>query len=132
MRCHNHNQDGISLIEVIISMFMVVVLFVLYMAALNMVATLKKVANEDIAYHIANKQMEALREIPFATLQGTTGTISDPQLSKLPSASGTYAASKYAPMSGMVEIVVTVNWTDAAGGKQVVLQTLAGNGGINP
>ena len=118
------------MIEVLIAMFLIVVLFVLYLAALNTVAIVKKDTYEDTAYHIANKQMESLREVSFATLSGS-GAISDSQLSKIPSGSGSYTITNVSGMTGMKEIVVTVNWNDGSA-KKVVLKTLAGNGGLNP
>lgn len=125
------NQDGLSLIEVIVSMFLIVALFVLYLSALNTVLILKKTNTEDIAYHIANKQMEALREIPIASLPAA-GSITDSQLTLITAGTGSYAVNNYASMAGMKEIVVTVGWTEGSLNKQVVIRTLAGTGGINP
>lgn len=124
-------QEGLSLIEVIIAMFLIVVLFITYLAALNTVALVRKNTYEDIAYHIANKQMEALREVPFASLTNTSSSISDPMLSSLPSGSGTYTVANYASYTGLKEITVDVSWNDGKA-KQVEVKTLAGSGGINP
>lgn len=123
-------QSGITLIEVMISMFFVVAIFVLFLAAMNTVALTKKLNYEDIAYHIANKQMETLRETAFTSLPAS-GSISDPLLSKLPSGSGSYTTTNYSAYSGMKEITVTVNW-NVGGAKKIVIKTLAGSGGINP
>ena len=123
-------HEGFSLIEVILSMFMVVVLFLLYVSALNLVALLKKVKMEDIAYHIANKQLETLRETPFASLPAS-GTITDTDLSTIPQGSGSYTVAAYAPLNKMKEITVTVNWNDGSS-KNITIKSLAGTGGINP
>jgi prepilin-type N-terminal cleavage/methylation domain-containing protein len=127
---NNRSQLGMSLIEVIITMFMISVLLVLYTAALNTVAVTKKLRYENLAYHIASKQMEELRAMPFASLSGS-GTISDPMVSQLPSGSALYTVSGYPSFFGMQEIIVTVNWNDGQA-KQFILKTLAGSGGINP
>ena len=119
-----------SLIEVVISMFMIAVLFVFYTAALNTVALSKKLRFENLAYHVANKQMEVLRDTAFSSLP-SSGTISDSQLSQIPSGAGSYTISSYPGYGGMKEIVVTVIWNDGIA-KSVVLRTLAGSGGINP
>jgi hypothetical protein len=119
-----------SLIEVIVSMFMITVLLVLYTSALNTVALTRKQTYADMAYHAANKQMESLRDMPNSALP-PSGNISDPLLSQLPSGSGSYTVSNYPGFGGMKEIVVTINWNDGQS-KFVVLRTLSGNGGLNP
>lgn len=120
-----------TVIEVLISMFIIFLLVVLYAAALNTVALTKKTNYEDVAYHVANKQMEALRSTSFSSLANTSTSISDPLLSTIPSGAGTYAIADYGPMSGLKELTVTVTWNDGIA-KSVVLQTLSGNGGLNP
>jgi prepilin-type N-terminal cleavage/methylation domain-containing protein len=126
----HRQQSGMSLIEVIISMGMLAVLLILYASALNIVAHTKKLRYENLAYHVASKQMEELRSTAFASLPAS-GTISDAMLLQIPSGSGNYMTADYAPYSGMKEITVTVNWNDGKA-KQLVLKTLAGTGGINP
>ena len=125
------NQKGLSLIEVIISMFLIFVLFVLYLAAMNVVALTKKTNYENIASHIASEQMEILRETPFDELPDS-GTISNTLLSKIPSGAGSFTVADDRYKTGMKEIKVTVTWNDNSGSKQVTIQTLAGTGGINP
>lgn len=129
-RTRNKKQDGATLIEVAISMFMVFVLFVLYLAALNSVLIVKKTSYENIAYHIANKQMESLRALTYDALP-SSGTIVDSQFSQIPSGAGSFVVSNHASMTGMKELVVTVTWSDN-GSKQVILRSLAGTGGLNP
>lgn len=124
------SENGMSLIEVVVSMFMITVLFIFYAAALNTVALTKKNTFENIAYHIANKQMEALRGTPYASLPAS-GTISDALLAQIPSGSGNFTVGNYSGYSGMKEIIVTVSWNDQTA-RQVVLRSLAGSGGLNP
>ncbi len=119
-----------SLIEVLISMFLLTVLVALYGAALNTLALTGKLRNENLAYNVASRQIETLRETPFASLSGS-GTISDPLLSSIPSGSGSYAVVDHSTFTGMKEITVTVNWNDGQS-RTVQIKTLAGSGGINP
>lgn len=123
-------QSGMSLIEVIVTMFMISVLLVLYISALNIVATTKKLRFEDMAYHVASKQMEELRGMTLSSLPGS-GTIIDAMLSQIPSGAGSYTVSNYPGFAGVKEMVVTVTWNDGQA-KNYVLRTLAGTGGINP
>lgn len=126
----NKNQNGYSLIEVIICLFMIGVIFVLYASALNIVAITRKLRHENLAYHIANKQMEYLRGFGYEDLPAS-GVIADPMLAEIPSGAGNFSVDDYPGHSYMKEIVVTVTWTDPVS-KQVVLKTLSGLGGINP
>ncbi len=127
---NSKSQKGFTLIEVLVSMLFLGCIFVLYSAALNTVLLSKKLKNENTAYHIANKQMEDLRSTALASLP-SSGVISDPQLSDIPSGAGSFTVANYASFSGMKEIVVTVTWNDGSS-RQVVIRSLAGSGGINP
>jgi Tfp pilus assembly protein PilV len=126
----DHYQSGMTLIEVVISMFMLMVLVVFYVSALNTVALTRKQTYEDIAYHAANKQMEVLRGTAFGSLS-SSGNISDALLAQIPSGSGNFTVSDYPGYAGMKEMVVTVTWNDGLA-RSVALKTLAGSGGINP
>jgi hypothetical protein len=127
---HNKNQVGISLIEVVVSIFMIFVLVVFYASALNTVALNRKLRYENLAYHIANKQMETLRNTSYNSLP-PNGVIVDTQLSQIPSGAGSFTVTDYPGYSGVKEIVVTVTWNDGIN-KQTELKTLAGLAGINP
>lgn len=123
-------KNGFTLVEVIVSMFIILILFDLLVIEINALKVSQKQRYENIAYHIANKKMESLRGTSFAGLP-SSGNISDTQLTLIPSGAGTYAISDYAGYSGLKEFVVTVTWNDGAN-KSVVLKTLAGLGGLNP
>ena len=118
-----------SLVEVITSLFMISVLLVLYASALSTVAMTRKLRHENVAYHIAAKQMEALRNTGYSSLPAT-GSITDVLLAKIPSGTGSYTTAAYPGYMGMKEIIVTVTWVDPIA-KSVILKTLAGTGGIN-
>ena len=124
-------QCGLSLIEVLISMGMLLALFALYTAALNTMTATKSLRYENLAYHAANKKMEELRGTAFSSLP-SSGTISDSMLSQIPSGAGTFTIADYPSYNGLKEITVIVTWTERNIGKQFQLKTLAGSGGINP
>jgi hypothetical protein len=105
-------------------------LLAFYVSALNVVALTKKLRYENLAYHVANKQMESLRNIAVASLP-SSGTISDSLLSQIPSGAGNFTVANYPGFGGTKEIVVTVTWNDGIS-KQVVVRSVAGSGGINP
>ena len=124
-------QRGMSLIEVMISMGILVALFALYTAALNTMTATKSLRYENLAYHAANKKMEELRGTAFSLLP-SSGTISDSMLSQIPAGAGNFTVANYASYSGMKEITVTVTWAERGINKQFQIKTLAGSGGINP
>ncbi len=124
-----NSQKGFSLVEIIVGLSLVLVLFAMAMIQVSMLGISKKQRYEDIAYHVANKQMEDLRATPFASL-AASGTISDSQLSQIPSGAGNYTVTDYSGYSGMKKIVVTVTWNDGVA-ESTALQTLVTSGLIN-
>ncbi len=122
-------QSGMSLIEVLVSIAMIGGLIVLYAAAFNVAALTKKMRNENLAYHIASKKMEELRQTPYASLPSSS-PFSDTELSSLPSSSANFSVGNFGTYTGMKELVVTVNWNDGLP-RSVVIRSLAGTGGIN-
>lgn len=124
------NQQGISIIEVIVVIFLVAILFTLIFLEVAALNTSRKQRYENIAYHSANKKMEALRATAVDSLPAS-GSISDSQLSQIPFGSGSFTVANYTGYTGIKEITVTVTWNDGSN-KSVVIKTLAGSGGINP
>jgi prepilin-type N-terminal cleavage/methylation domain-containing protein len=126
-----HNkQSGMTLIEVLVSMAMLGALVVLYAAVFNISVFTKGMKKENIAYHIASKKMEELRNTPYGSLP-TSATFSDTQLSQLPASSASFTINNYGSYSGLKEIVVAVNWNDGKA-RNISVKTLVGTGGINP
>ena len=122
-------QEGFSLVEIIMSMFIISVLFILAIIVASVLPIITKQSNENIAYHIAVKQMEELRATDFDSLPAS-GTITDPLLDDIPEGSGSFSVSDYPGHDGVKEIIVTINWDDGIL-QSAVVKTLAVNGGIN-
>ncbi|MGE5298129.1 MAG: type IV pilus modification PilV family protein [Acidobacteriaceae bacterium] len=123
-------QEGTSLIEVLILLFLIASMLVLYGAAVNTLTMSKRLRNENYAYHIANKQMEELREQNVTALPAS-GTITDPMLANIPSSSGDFTVTNHGVFTGLKELTVTVSWNDGRA-RQIQLKSVAGSGGINP
>jgi len=121
------NQKGFSIIEILITLFIIGVMMVLYYAALNSAALSKKLKNENLAYHSANKKMEELRGTPYDSLP-PSGNFTDTSFS---TGSGTFEVNSVAGFTGLKEIVVTVSWNDGIA-KSVVIKSYSGSGGLNP
>lgn len=123
------NQLGMSLVEMIISMFLVLILFVFLVMEVSTLAVSKGQRYENVAYHVANKQMENLRSTSFASLPAS-GTIFDSLLDEIPSGNGSFTVIDHPGYAGLKELVITVSWNHGIS-KSVVLRTLAGSGGFN-
>ena len=122
-------QEGMSLVEIIISIFLIMILFSLLIMEVATLSISKGQKYENIAYHVANKQMEDLRQTALSEIP-SSGTISSSLLAEIPSGSGTFWVDDYPGHSGVKEVVVTVTWS-YNGQKSVVLTTLMGSGGFN-
>jgi hypothetical protein len=109
---------------------MITVLLIVYASALQVSTITKKLRYENLAYHVANKQMETLRSTSFDSLPAS-GSISDSMLSQIPQGAGSFTISDSGTYSGLKELTVTVTWNDGIA-KQVDIYSLAGSGGINP
>lgn len=119
-----------TIIEVLVSLFIIGGLIVLYAASFNMIALTKTLKNENLAYHIASKKIEDLRNTTYASLP-PSGTFTETDLNQLPSSSANFTISNYSTYNGMKEIVVNVNWNDGKA-RSVTVRTVVGTGGINP
>ncbi len=124
-------QRGSSLIEMIVVILIVLILFDLAILEAQSLILVRKQQYEDIAYHIANKEMESLRATSFDSLTNSSGSISDTQLNLIPSGSGTFTIADYSGYSDLKQLIVTVTWNDGSS-KSVTLNTLALKGGLNP
>jgi prepilin-type N-terminal cleavage/methylation domain-containing protein len=125
-----NKQSGMTLIEVLVSIFMVGALIVLYSAAFNVLIFTKRMRNENVAYHIASKQMEEIRSTTYASLPASN-SFNDPLLAQLPSGTANFTVINYVGYNGVKEVVVTVGWNDGRA-RTTQLRSLFGTGGINP
>jgi prepilin-type N-terminal cleavage/methylation domain-containing protein len=125
-----HDQSGMTMIELLVSLGMVGMLLVLFAASFNIVVLTKKVRNENIAYHVANKRMETLRSVPFASLPTSAGFF-DSSLNDVPNSSASYVIQDYPSFSGVKEMIVTVQWNDGRA-RSVVLRSVTSASGIQP
>lgn len=123
-------QKGFSLIEVVISLFILGVIILVYAASANTVTINQRAKNKQLAVRIAASEIETLRATPYASFP-TSYNLSNTMLANLPGgASGTVDITDYNEMTK--QAVVTVTWTDA--GKfetsNYSLTTLVTQGGL--
>lgn len=119
---------GLTAIEVIFSIFLISIGLIVYASSMNLVRVARSTKNNNIAYHAAVMQMEILRNTQFGSLP-PSGSFSDPSLSLLPSGQGKIVAVDV--HNGLKQITVTVSWQELGLPKQVNLNTLIYEKGIN-
>lgn len=117
------SQDGFSLIEVVITLFVIGVILVIYQAALNTVFLVRNSHNQEIALRVANNKIEELRAGGYAALPGN-GAFTDAQLSGLPGSSAIMTFSDFNSSTKQVDITIQWQETGADSVKSLSLTTL--------
>lgn len=119
-----NSARGFSLIEVIVSIFIVGVILLMVQAVARSSVLVRTSKNQGIALAIARNELEGLRAGGYATLP-SSGSFSDGLLSALPSAATTtLAVSAYNAKTA--QVTVSVVWRDpgSAASSTVSLSTL--------
>lgn len=102
---------GFSLVEVVVSIFIIGVLLILLQAIFRSSTMVKTAKNQSVALSIAKNEIEALRAGGYATLPAS-GSFPDSLLSTIPVATTTLIVSPYNAKTKLV--TVNVLWQDSA------------------
>lgn len=112
---------GFSLIEVVVSIFVIGVSVVLSANLLHAVPLSRQAKNQDIALKVAVNKLEEIRAAGYENLPAS-GPFSDPLLTALVSGAGIVEISTYNARTEEVE--VTVEWNQAGATSTITLSTL--------
>lgn len=125
----SRGYNGYSLVEIIVSLGIVAVFFVLFQAAAGTTIINRNVKHQDIALRIAQTKIDALQALPYASLPASSA-FSDPLLASLPAGSAVVSMADF--NAKMKQATVTVYWQEPGGNTthDVTLVTLIGEGGI--
>ena len=123
-----NKNSGLTTIEAIFAILIVVVGLVVYASSLNLVRSIKSTRYQDIAYHIASKQMEILRNTDFSSLPASAAT-TDPRLQLLPSGSGYLTVTDI--NSDLKHVNASVSWLELGNTKSVNMDTYIYLNGLN-
>lgn len=128
---HDSLEKGFSLIETIIALGLVLATIFIFSSALSALPLTKSVRNQNVAYHIAAKRVEELRNTPFASLPASGGNFTDLGLANLASSTANFTIGNYESSTQIKQVTVTVTWWEQAVAKNVILETLISNSGLN-
>lgn len=117
-----------TLVEVIFSVALIGFILVIYAASLNLAPLIKSTRHQNVAYHLALKHMEQLRNTEFSALP-PSGSLIDADLSLLPAGTAQLTISDEAV--GLKRITVTVSWLEGGGSESASLDTLIFENGLN-
>jgi type II secretory pathway pseudopilin PulG len=121
---------GYSLIEVIIALALVVVTITIFGVAVSSTPLTKTARNQNLAYHIASKKIEELRDTAFDSLPAS-GAFADSGLAALASPTANLTVADYEGSSEIKKITVVISWDEAGSTRNVTLETLISNTGLN-
>lgn len=124
-------KKGFTLVETLIALALVGATLVVFGAAVATLPAIKTARDQNIAYHVAAKKIEELRKTPFDSLPAS-GSFSDPGLSNLSSSTASLVISDYEGSSDIKRVTATVSWDMLGATRDIVLETLIGESGLNP
>ena len=122
-------KRGFSLIEIVLALFLVLALISILLTASATYTHSRRSNLQSIATKIASREIENLRDTAFGNLPGT-GTLTDPDLSKLPSSNANRNVANYDPDGKIKQITITIDWTEKGLTKQIVMETLISEYGL--
>ncbi len=102
-------QQGYSLLEIPISLFIIGLVLVIYHAASNTVILNVNAKHQELAQRIAVSKMEDLRSGSYTSLPAS-GTFTHSYLSQLPSSTARIDVTNF--NSDTKQVVVTVTWKE--------------------
>jgi prepilin-type N-terminal cleavage/methylation domain-containing protein len=123
------NQTGYTIIEVLISLFIIASIVLLFVAANQAFLLNRNARYRETAMRIANSQMNVLRNTAYNSLPAS-GTFSHPLLSTLPQGTANEILASY--NNRTKEVTITVTWREATAAvtQTAVLTTLITQGGL--
>lgn len=122
--------SGFSLIEAIIGLAIIILTITIFGGVLNTLPLTKHARNQNLAYHLAAKKIEELRNTPFSSLP-PGGSFTDPGFSDLASGSGSLTVANYSGSGSIKQLTVTISWSEGASSKNLTLETLMSDKGLN-
>lgn len=128
-RINGQQRSGFMLIDLLLTLLFATTLVMLLLVTATTLTQTYKSNMQSVAARIATKEVEYLRKTSYASLP-SSGSFSDPDLSKLPSGSTNLTISSYQSSADIKQATITVNWIQNGASKQILLDTLVYKYGI--
>jgi len=113
-----------------VALGLTVAALVMFGVVLSTVPLTKDSRNQNIAYKVAGKKIEQLRNTPFTNLP-SSGVFTDPGLADIASSTATLTVSDFGGNVEIKQINVMITWEESGGTKNLSLDTLISSGGLN-
>ncbi|QQS22733.1 prepilin-type N-terminal cleavage/methylation domain-containing protein [bacterium] len=122
-------QSGFSIIEVVVTLFIIGLTLVLLQMSANSVVLNKQARYKEIATRIADQKMQSIRTTDFDSIP-STGTFNDSLMSSIPSGAGNITVVDV--NDTLKDVTVRVTWSNSRsnGNNSVELQTYITEGGL--
>lgn len=120
-------QSGFTLIEVVVTIFIVVLMLVFYASSFTSNQLEKIQEHKDIVLRVINQKMASIRAGGYSNAASSAGTFTDTQLSTLTRYSASTTVSDY--NANIKEVTVGVSWIDASSTLYLGETTLLVNSG---
>lgn len=129
------DEQGISLIELILVVVVIGVLALLIMSLPSSIQSIRNSGNISLAREIASKQLDSLRKDSYLDLSNGVNNFNDVSLSKLPSPTAEYDI-KDCPLEicslgeTAKEVKINISWIESGVTKNLELETIITEGGL--
>lgn len=112
---------GFTLIEVVVSVFVIGASVALFSTALLMTRVVRDARLQEEALRIASTELEKIRALPYDELPAT-GPFSNKRIEGLPAGTGALSVTDYSESTKSIEVVVS--WFQASSTRSVSVTTL--------
>lgn len=123
------NQNGYSLLEIPISLFIIGLVLVIYSAASNAAVLNANARHQELAERIAVSEMEDLRAAPYNLLPGS-GPVVHPLLSLLPGGTANLTVDTFNAATKRIDVTVTWKEPGNSSARTVSFTTLITKNGL--
>lgn len=123
------NTGGFSLIETVLSMFVILAIISVLFTVSATYKTSRKSNLQGVATEIAARQIETLRNTAYDSLPGS-GSFNDSSLSKLPSGTANQTITAYQSSTDVKQVAIQIMWTEGGIQKTLNMDTLIYRNGI--
>lgn len=129
MNAQMNKQQGFTMVELIVGLGLTMASLVLFAVVLNTIPLTRNARNQNIAYHIAAKKMESLRNTEFENLP-SSGPFVENALGDLASSSASLLIEDYQESDSVKHATVIIVWDEAGKERNLQIDSLIYEHGV--